>query len=624
MQLIERAISRARRRLFLSSLLFYAGQFAVAGLAAALLMILIERMIGLSMSLWVYAALAGVVVIAAAVTSAMTIPGRKKVAAMVDDRLKLKDRLGTALYAVDLADTNPFARKVVEDANDAASNARVNQAFKLQPGRVWNVVLPLAAVVALAGWLMPQMDLFGMEMKRERERIAQEQAAAAVEQITMAEAVMSSTETGESRLGDADPTELANELMSLANRDLRDPGMRERAAAQLSDVQERLSFAKESLDLEVKMLKNAMSGLEPNSRGPADEFADALRRGDFKEAQRQLKRLAKQFESGGMTDQEKQQLKQQLQSMSRQLQTLSQQAQQASARHQQQIQQTLQTQGLSQQQIQNLQQQGFQKKQVQQAVQQQLQQQGMGQQQAQQQAQQVAQQVQQMQQQSQAQGQCSSGCNGLGQAMQQMAQSMQQGQQGQGQGQGQGQQSNQQGQQGQQGQGQQAGQRGQGQQGQGQQAQGSMQQGAWQAQQALNQMAQMQNQMQQMQQAQNQMQSAMQNMGNSNSSKQAGTAEGGNPFGAERQPQPYNVETRKDVHEGKGRVIASWSEAGEMAAGEATVEFDQAVTSAKAEAERAITDDRVPRRYHGAIKNYFNQLPESPEDIRDAPPAAPR
>ena len=621
MQAIEKAITRARRRLLLSAWMQWLGQFMLAAVAAGLLLLLTERLLALPVPMWVYAALAGLAAVAALITAVIHQPSRQHVAAMVDERLQLKDRLGTALYAQDLAESNPFAKQVVEDAQEAASTVRVNRAFALQPGRAWNAVLPGLVALALMAWLLPTMDLFGFDEQREQEQIRQAQADAAVEQIALAETVISDAANSQTRVSRADPTQRATELASITTRDLSTPGMREKAAAQLSDVQERLSLAKQSLELEAKMLANAMSGIEPEQRGPADDFADALRRGDYKTAQQQLQKLAEKFEAGGMSAEEKAQVQQQLQSMAQQLQNMAQQAQLAQQQTQQQIQQQLQNTGISQQQIQQLQNQGMNQQQVQQAIQQHLQQQGMSQQQAQQQAQQIAQQISQMQQQSQGQGQCSNTGNSLSQSLQQMAQGMQQ-QQGQGQQQGQqGQQGQQAGQQGQQGgqQGQQTGQSG------GQSGQQGMQQGLSSAQQMLNQMAQMQNQMQQMNQAQNQLQNAMQNMNQpGGAAPKAGTAEGGNPFGAEQQANAYNVETRQDVHEGKGRVIASWSESGEMAAGEATVQFNTAVTEAKSEAERAVTDDRVPRRYHGAIKNYFNQLPESPEDVRTSPPPAPR
>jgi hypothetical protein len=59
-----------------------------------------------------------------------------------------------------------------------------------------------------------------------------------------------------------------------------------------------------------------------------------------------------------------------------------------------------------------------------------------------------------------------------------------------------------------------------------------------------------------------------------------------------------------------------------MAKGDPTVSFDAAVTKARGDAEQAVTEDRVPYPYHRAILDYFNQMPQQP-DQAVAPPAAP-
>ena len=59
-------------------------------------------------------------------------------------------------------------------------------------------------------------------------------------------------------------------------------------------------------------------------------------------------------------------------------------------------------------------------------------------------------------------------------------------------------------------------------------------------------------------------------------------------------------------------MLSSWTEGGEMTAGEAKLELDAAVSAARVEAEQAVSDDRTPQRYHKAIREYFGNLPESP------------
>jgi len=92
-----------------------------------------------------------------------------------------------------------------------------------------------------------------------------------------------------------------------------------------------------------------------------------------------------------------------------------------------------------------------------------------------------------------------------------------------------------------------------------------------------------------------------------------GQGSGGNPLGAERPALGAGSHVSKDIQEGRGgRVLSSWTEGGEMEPGEARLEFDAAVTEARAEAERAVGDDRTPQRYHKAIRDYFGNLPEAP------------
>ncbi|MEM9415711.1 MAG: hypothetical protein AAGA29_09580 [Planctomycetota bacterium] len=132
-------------------------------------------------------------------------------------------------------------------------------------------------------------------------------------------------------------------------------------------------------------------------------------------------------------------------------------------------------------------------------------------------------------------------------------------------------------------------------------------------------MAQMQNQLQRMQQQQQAMQQAMQQLnqqgaggGQGGQPGQWGTAPGGNPYGQHSSYNPANTHAANDIQNGEGRVIATWTENGEMAAGEAQVEYNNAVTEARSAAERAVTEDRVPRRYHDSIRDYFESMPEAP------------
>ena len=657
MNAVHQTIARTRRRVFFDTWLRTLGWLALVWVALACLILIGDRLAALSIPLpavWVYGGLAGVLFLLAPILAWQRRPDDETIASMIDDRLGLKDSLGTALYVEQVKD-NVFAKEVLDTADRAASTARVEQAFEIRLGRGWGISLPAAAVFGLLFVFLPSgLDLFGLEENKTQQEQQQAQSEEVKRKVLQANALLKEVETNESELVEADPDDVFKELASLTQRDLTNPEFKRQTMTKLADVQDKLAAAEKSKRQQVNQNKNQMSRLDPGTRGPADRFADAMRRGDFQAAQKELQRIADSLE--GMPDAEKKLLQQQLQNMADQLGQMAEQQAELEKQAQEQIKQQLEQAGLNEQQIQQLQQQGYNQQAVQQAVQQAQQAQGQSVQQAQQQAQQTAQQVQQLNQQSQnaqQSAQQNSGmCNSFGQMAQSLNQQGQQQQQGQGQQQGQqGQQQNQQGQQ--QGQGQQ----GQQQQGQGQQQQqGQFSQGAWQTQQQLQQMAQMQNQMQQMQNAQQQMQQAMQqmqqgggqgqqqgqqqgggqgqqqgqgpggqqqNQAGGPGGRQGGSGTGGNPLGQERMAGNHTSYSEYDIQQGQGRVIASWQENGEMTAGEATVEFDQAITEARSDAEHAVTEDRVPRRYHDSIKDYFQQLPDSPDQVRQAP-AAPR
>lgn len=596
MQAIQQTIGRARVRVFLQDFMDGLAASTLAMLLAATLLLIADRLLSLSLHWGFYAALAGAVLAAAPVIAWLRRPDDNKVATLIDQRLHLKDQLATALYAQRMTN-DPFAQQVIRDAHRTAENIDLKEAFRLRAHRAWGWTAPVAALLALLAVFLVPMDLLGRESARQQ-AAAEEQEAAAVEQ-QLVQAVAAVRELRDTSRDSSEMQEASDELRELAGltrQELKNPEMRRQAMAKLSSVQDKLGQAADQQEAQFNTVQAMLSRLDVNEKGPADKFADALRRGDFEAAAQALDDLAKEVES--MSPEDRAAMERQLNSLADQLNQAAQQAAQQQAQQQQQTQQTLQNAGLSQQQIQQLQQQNFNP----QAVQQALQQNGM----SPQQAQQTAQQVQQQQQQQKNSGQCGSCASGLASSLGQMSRNSSSGQGKQGQ-------SNQQGQQ--------------------QGGQQSFSQAAGQAGSQLSQMAQMQNALQQMRQAQgssgasgsknsNPFQQSQIPSGGGVGGSKAGTGSGGNPLGnKETQLTGYQTEAKGDIGEGQGKVIASWMEYGEMAKGDANVSFDQAVTEAKHDAEQAITDDRVPRRYHEAVREYFNQLPDTPAKVA---PRAPR
>ncbi|MEL7089860.1 MAG: hypothetical protein AAGL98_15680, partial [Planctomycetota bacterium] len=96
-----------------------------------------------------------------------------------------------------------------------------------------------------------------------------------------------------------------------------------------------------------------------------------------------------------------------------------------------------------------------------------------------------------------------------------------------------------------------------------------------------------------------------------------GQGSGGNPLGESRAPMTTGSRVERDLQDGHGgRVLSSWQRDGQPGDGTSNLTFNRAVDEARSEAERAVSEQRVPKRYQRSIREYFGNLPE-------APPAAP-
>ena len=76
----------------------------------------------------------------------------------------------------------------------------------------------------------------------------------------------------------------------------------------------------------------------------------------------------------------------------------------------------------------------------------------------------------------------------------------------------------------------------------------------------------------------------------------------------------------------EGPAVHTYSDGKQIERGQASVAVSQAVEQARRDADKAVTDERVPRRYHESIKKYFDQMPtnaSSPSSSSPSPSAAP-
>ncbi len=566
---IRRVLDAAGRRLLFNDWLASLTVLLTVVLGVAFAARVVQKLVPFEVP-WATAWMIGAGV-ALALAGVWAVAARKKeleVAQHVDERAGLRESLSTALIVSN--DEDGWSRNVVADAGERARRVVVRDTVPITAPRLWAV--PAALLLALgAVWWLPSYDVTGMFAQREqeadREREIQEvraEAQAAEDKIEelMSRAGMEVDDEGEA----ADEQPEIDPNAPLTPEDVRREAIKK--LTNLADqLDEKLNESEEAKTLEA--LNRSMRQLKTPGEGPGSEMAKQMARGNYDQAQKELEKLAEQIASGEMSEEQKQQLAENLEAMSEQLRQLADQRQQ--------LEEQLQAAGYSKEQAEQMARDPSQ-------MQQQLQQnQSMSEQQK-----------EQLQQQAEAQQNASDSMNGACNAMSQMAQGLQNpSQQG---------------------------------------GQQSMD-GAQAMSQQLSQMEMMQAEMQSAQAAMSECQTQLAQMGQGmcenpgqgqgmNGSWRMGqnTAMGsgsggsgrGNGVGPEAQQTDYMIrKERANVNTGEGPVIASTLVHGAQIRGESKQTFSAVASSARAEAAEAIEHSRVPRRHENAVQHYFGRLEQA-------------
>lgn len=549
-------------------------------------------------------------------------PSEREAAVAIDDRLELKEKFSTALYARPLKD--PFAVAAVRDAEQTADQVSLYNRFPIEwPLRPAAWIGALVLAVLLTAWLMPNFDLLGVQARQQRKaEAARTERVKAERAVKQALVEIDSAPRG---IADAEAVKMARrDLTEMLKRPIEDPAGAQQKAQSAHDAMEALrqQIKQEQQFANAANAAKALAAMDQTKQDdtPVGKAQNAMAKGDFSEAVSQLKSAVDQFDKS--TQKEKQQTAAQMAQLAQQI------AQHANdPAVQQQIQQQLQQMGANQQQAQQLSQlmqqaaSGDQKaqQQIQQAAKQLAQQmnqkQGGSAQQQQQVANQIANAMKQMQQQANGQAQAQQ----MAQAAQQLAQAMAQSAQQSGKGQ-QGSQST-------------------------QQQPGQAQSGQQSAQQQMAQAGQtMQQQLQQLQAMANDQQAV--NAGQQNGSQPGQSGQNGNQngnlpgqqgggqwaagdpankpgqgfggpgqaAGARPAPEeaPYAVkqELSQSQTDENGKILASSFVKAGTIKGDSKVGLSQAVLQEQQDATDEVGEDRIPRSAAQAVKEYFQTIKE--------------
>jgi len=569
---IEHAILAARWRLLLQNGLRILGGLLLICCGFVTLLVLADKLLAVVTPLGVHIA---AVALALLVTSGITwwrCPGRREVAVLIDQRLGLKDQLGTALFASSKTD-DPMAHRVVHDAQLTATNMPLASAFPVHLSRVWGYLFPSVVVLAALVMFLPRMDLVGRShaqsqvndqllrvAQTKQQLLAVKKAVAAIDHVEVGEA---RSDSAGFEPGDISADDLLSQVMP---RDVTAPGTPEQTAVNLSRLRDQLTDLTHQQQQLLDQVQNIMTRLNLTRTGPADRFTEALTRGDFQASQEAMDDLAELIQS--MNDSQRQALRQQLEELAQQLDQSSQQLAQKEQDAQKQIEKLLEDTPVSRQEIEPGQPNeltindhdpqhdgGLDRPQSEQRI------------------------VQQLQHQQRRSRQSRQFCQEVSKGLSEASRS--------------------------------AGERSNSESDRDETAGRPFERIS----RELSRMAQVHRQISRTGQAQRQVEQALDGLLQSSRDSPERTS-GGNRINQENGIGPYPVNPSRVVQgrqtEGQTEAIVSYSRDHANIVninGESTVKYDQEVARARQQAEQAVTEERVPRRYHQIIRDYFNRLP---------------
>lgn len=321
MNRIEAQVRSARRRLILGTF----GRALCVGLFAALIVATIAcavpgiQPLDVDVSAWNAGWIGGsitVAVVAALLYALLTAPSVQRVALEVDKRFGLNERFSSSLTIPPSDRETDFGRALISDADRRAEAIRIAEKFEYQPSKLgW---LPIAVVPLLAIVLI-LVD----PATRQAPDAEQQVDPAVVAQIKRASLQLKKRIEQQKRNADARGLKEARDLFEKLEQDLDKISKkksidRKDAMIALNDLKKQLEQRRQELDSN-DGIRKAMAQMNSLQAGPAQKAAESIAKGDFAKAEQAIRELAKKMRDGKLSDQEKQQLKEQLEQLRDQL-----------------------------------------------------------------------------------------------------------------------------------------------------------------------------------------------------------------------------------------------------------------------------------------------------------------
>lgn len=328
-------VARVRRRLFLQTLIEMLSGSWIAALACATGWFLAEPYIvaGSATSLrWsVAGSLAGAAVVLATVLAVLRAPSRVAAALSLDERFQLKERVTTALTLPETELSSPAGRALVADLNTRLAPLRIGDRFPLRLPRS-SVLIPagILVLILLAFFYKPTLNAVQAE---EREPLADSAAAKAQIEKALRPLHKKPLSKARERPKSEDLQRLEAELDRLAQKPHDTKDQARELVKDITNAEDEVRKREKQLADRVRALKEQMNQAERLNKkdkndGPARKLDKALDEANFKKARDEAERLGKQLQADEevarlrkkmkdekLTDEQKQEMREQLEKL---------------------------------------------------------------------------------------------------------------------------------------------------------------------------------------------------------------------------------------------------------------------------------------------------------------------
>jgi len=329
MDQIIRPVQQAQRRLLVGRFFYLLSWTLLIGLTVALIGLALPKFWYLSwlqsaegLSQWNYGWLLGGVALALLSAGWLTVQSlepRLVVAAEVDKRFQLKERLSSALCLRPEDLNTPVGQALLQDAIAKAELLEVADQFQYQPSRVG--LLPLIPAVLMCGvTFLPEASQPESTDVNDVEKVDRQQI-----QLMIEDAKKRKEERQQEAKGLADAESDLRKLEKKFDGLLEEQNLDKKTAlVKLNDIKQQIEERKAQLESS-KELKDNLNRLKDAAQGPAKKLSEALGKGEMMEAQKAIKELAEKLRDGDLNEIEQKKLAADLENMANELNKMAQQ-----------------------------------------------------------------------------------------------------------------------------------------------------------------------------------------------------------------------------------------------------------------------------------------------------------